>query len=221
MARLWMMSLARALIPGYGDPGLVYEQKLKQGLSRARVWVDAGCGDNRDILGEPDYEGLALGFDLPVRSQAKYLSADISAVPFKDGSVDFISCRWVFEHLKRPEEALAELERILKPGGFLLIRTTNRLHYIALLSRALPMGLKRWLTHSEVFPTFYRLNDRWAFRRVLQRHPCLVLEEAACIENLHYGSAPGFVLSVLTEWLLNRLGLGWLKFSILIELFKA
>ncbi len=42
---------------------------------------------------------------------------DAGHLPFKDNSVDGILCIGVLEHLQYPESAVAEMYRILKPGG--------------------------------------------------------------------------------------------------------
>lgn len=51
------------------------------------------------------------------------VSASADALPFAeatfDGSVSFA----VWEHLQEPERAIAEVARVLKPGGFLLLGT--------------------------------------------------------------------------------------------------
>lgn len=44
-----------------------------------------------------------------------------SAMPFTDGSFDFIVCRAAFKNFSEPEEALNEMFRVLRPGGRALI----------------------------------------------------------------------------------------------------
>jgi SAM-dependent methyltransferase len=47
--------------------------------------------------------------------------ADCHNPPFRDGIFDFIVCTHVLEHLMRPEEALREVNRILRLGGRIFI----------------------------------------------------------------------------------------------------
>ena len=47
--------------------------------------------------------------------------ADVSDLPFRDGVIDGIVCDSVLEHLADPTRALAEMSRVLRPGGTLLI----------------------------------------------------------------------------------------------------
>lgn len=219
-ARNWQIKLASGIIPGYCDPGLVYDQRLKDNYCRSQLWVDAGCGHNHDILMADDFKGLSLGFDLGDRQIKRYLRADIYRQPFKASSLDFISCRWVFEHLREPEAALEEFLRVLKPGSRLLIRTTNRRHYISIISRILPMPIKYKLAKSEIFPTYFIFNDNQVFKRFFANHSEWKIHRIEYIENLHYGNPLAFVFSVFSDKVLNILGLFYLKSTIILELAK-
>ena len=47
--------------------------------------------------------------------------SDITAIPLPDASVDAIMCTEVLEHIPDPIAAIKEFNRLLKPGGYLLI----------------------------------------------------------------------------------------------------
>jgi SAM-dependent methyltransferase len=49
--------------------------------------------------------------------------ADAHSLPYADGSVDHVSCLAVLEHLRRPDIAVQEMIRVLKPGGYILLET--------------------------------------------------------------------------------------------------
>jgi ubiquinone/menaquinone biosynthesis C-methylase UbiE len=49
-----------------------------------------------------------------------------SAMPFEDGSFDLIVCRAAFKNFSEPVKALAEMRRVLKPGGRALIIDLRR-----------------------------------------------------------------------------------------------
>ena len=50
--------------------------------------------------------------------------ADATALPFDDGSFDAVIAMHMLYHLKDPAKGIAEMHRVLKPGGFLAV-TTN------------------------------------------------------------------------------------------------
>jgi len=47
--------------------------------------------------------------------------SDITAIPVENGAFDAVMCTEVLEHVPDPVAALKELNRVLKPGGYLLI----------------------------------------------------------------------------------------------------
>ncbi len=47
-------------------------------------------------------------------------AGDARALPYADKAFDVALCRWVLLHLPSPEQALAEMRRVLRPGGRIL-----------------------------------------------------------------------------------------------------
>lgn len=45
------------------------------------------------------------------------LRADATRLPFPDATFDRIHCSWLLEHVPAPAQVLAEVHRVLKPGG--------------------------------------------------------------------------------------------------------
>lgn len=142
--------------------------------------VDVGCGPyslpetNGDRL--PVLRAGSIGIDLDrvTLSQNPNIThrvcANCYSLPFATASLDFVVCRWVFEHLEKPEEAIREFSRVLKRGGFLYIKTPNLWNYGMLLSWATPTVLHnifRGVTGvGENSPTFYRANTRKKLERL-------------------------------------------------------
>lgn len=62
-----------------------------------------------------DYEG--------VLADQRY---DITNIPEEDSSFDLVLCYHVLEHIPNDAKAMAELHRILKPGGLLLAQVPHR-----------------------------------------------------------------------------------------------
>ncbi len=113
---------------------------FKQTPLRAGMRVlDAGCGSGRHLCESfrtPGVEvagvdlnradlGKAKGFlSLMAREQkGRWLvaQADVTKLPFADGSFDVVICSEVLEHIKDNRTAVAELVRVLKPGGDLVV----------------------------------------------------------------------------------------------------
>jgi ubiquinone/menaquinone biosynthesis C-methylase UbiE len=54
-----------------------------------------------------------------------YVAADVTLLPFADGSFDGITCGYVLEHVPDPPLGLSELARVLRTGGRMLLLTTE------------------------------------------------------------------------------------------------
>jgi SAM-dependent methyltransferase len=101
------------------------------------------------------------------------------SLPLEAESVDLIVSYAVFEHLEFPEHSIKELNRILKPGGWICAWTPNKLGYVAVGGSLIPNGLHvrvlRWLgmvgnkkgqrDSHDVFPTFYKINTLNAVKK--------------------------------------------------------
>lgn len=95
--------------------------------------------------------------------------------PLADGSYDAVVADYVLEHVADPTLLLAEVARVLRPGGHFLFRTPNIYHYIPMVSRLTPhwfhklvANRSRGLVEShEPYPTFYRMNSGRALRRLV------------------------------------------------------
>ncbi len=59
-------------------------------------------------------------------SQLQVVGADAESLPFRDQTFDVVISSDVIEHLVRPDDHLAEVRRVLSPGGQYLLKTPNR-----------------------------------------------------------------------------------------------
>ena len=98
--------------------------------------------------------------------------SDAGEIPYPDQMFDLVVSDNVMEHLAEPVNVLAEIGRVLKPGGRLLFKTPNRWHYMPLIASMTRlvfhqyMNRKRGRKSEDTFPTLYRLNSERAVRKL-------------------------------------------------------
>lgn len=87
--------------------------------------LDIGCGDMflRSQLPGLKYTGVDL--DTSKAPEAVKHDLAVTPYPFEDASFDVVICSEVLEHLWSPEKTIAEIRRVLKPGGAAVITVPN------------------------------------------------------------------------------------------------
>lgn len=58
-------------------------------------------------------------------NRPRFVVADLTRLPFADGSFDCVTCGYVLEHLPNARLGLAELSRVMMPGARMLLLTTE------------------------------------------------------------------------------------------------
>jgi SAM-dependent methyltransferase len=128
--------LPSLLRPGWPDEArrIVQEPVFRAGAAEGRPrgrCLNAGCGEG---LYSGFLESFAevteiLNIDITMphvsshRSDPRHSDAigSVTELPLEDGTVDWILCTEVIEHVEDDRAATVELGRVLKPGGFALI----------------------------------------------------------------------------------------------------
>ncbi len=112
---------------------------------------------------------------------------DGGRLPFADGSFDLACSEYVFEHVADPGTVMAELARVLRPGGHLVALTPNRWSYKSLVAAATPHWFHRLAAGrlrpdaraaGDVYPTHYRMNTPRTLRHLAAFHGFQVRELA-------------------------------------------
>lgn len=95
---------------------------------RARVLIIGGgtVGNGADLLYESDKVDL-IGTDI-YASDSTQLVADAHQLPFVTGSIDGVWIQAVLEHVLDPNRVVAEIHRVLKPGGLVFSDTPFMQH---------------------------------------------------------------------------------------------
>lgn len=147
----------------------------------ARV-LDAGCGRRTRLEAYRDRIAELVGIDLDSsagrenRALDRFLVADLCApLPFEDATFDVVYANFVVEHLRAPEAAFAEWRRVLRPGGALILLTSNRANPLlwtaALLPHRVRVALKRFgpqTAERDVIPAFYRASTPGRLSKLLR-----------------------------------------------------
>ncbi len=113
---------------GHRIPADHSRQTLADAYARAvpRV-LDLGCGagDSVDLFRSLSPDIRWVGADIADsaevasrrRMDAEFVTFDGERLPFDDSSFDFVYCKQVMEHVRRPETLVREVARVLVPGG--------------------------------------------------------------------------------------------------------
>lgn len=114
------VEFARATAKAVGVEDAVSKFVKDYHLENARVLdVGAGSGLLQDQV--VDYTGLDISATARRYFHKPFVQGDARAMPFRDGEFDAAWSIWVLEHVPNPEMALAEMRRVIKPNGLLLL----------------------------------------------------------------------------------------------------
>jgi ubiquinone/menaquinone biosynthesis C-methylase UbiE len=95
-------------------PGFLSIELAKRGLPVQAVDI------SRTFVDIARRNAAAEGVD------ARFQLGNAAALPLKDASVDFVVCRAAFKNFSEPRKALAEMRRVLRPGGKALVIDMRR-----------------------------------------------------------------------------------------------
>jgi ubiquinone/menaquinone biosynthesis C-methylase UbiE len=189
----------RVLTPGLENSQYVYRGVLSRLVNRNVDWLDLGCGHQllpEWMPGWQEHEAAIInaarqvtGIDLDEAALKRHkhitrkLVGDLHHLPLKENSFDLVTANVVLEHIADPSLLLAEIRRVLRPGGLFLFHTPNLLSYGTLLALLMPQRLKNELAlflqgrkGEDVYPTFYRINTRRRIEDLARRSGFSVTE---------------------------------------------
>ena len=112
---------ARAHAKAAGIPDLLQSFVKTHGLENGTILeVGAGSGLLQDIVRR--YVGTDVSSRAHRFFHKPFVEASATRLPFADNSFDAMWSIWVLEHIASPEQALAEIRRVVKDKGVVLLR---------------------------------------------------------------------------------------------------
>lgn len=121
--------------------------------------LDIGCSTGIMTAEYTRHFGLVVGSDIDTDAVhhagthyagtgTRFLIADSMRLPFSDASFDVVTCTHIYEHVPDAARLVAEIYRVLRPGGCCFFSAGNRLvwmepHYRLPLLSVVP----KWLAH--------------------------------------------------------------------------
>ena len=90
--------------------------------------LDAGCGTGITLQHLEEF-GTTIGVDnepvainfCRIRQAERLACAPLERLPFADDSFDVVTCLDVIEHIEHDDAAVAEMARVIRPGGLIVL----------------------------------------------------------------------------------------------------
>jgi SAM-dependent methyltransferase len=169
----------RRILPELRNSQYAYASALREAVDNSSRWLDLGCGHNflppwlNKELGALDLTRCKFfGVDGDATALVRHpqrrqvVRGNIEALPFSSQSFDLVTANMVVEHLEHPETFFAEVARVLRPGGRVLLHTPNADGYTTRLTQLVPERWRAWSAtllqgreEVDVYPTHYRANS--------------------------------------------------------------
>lgn len=137
--------------------------------------LDVGCGTGAvgRLYPQLGVYGLDASFPLLLQCQRGYrlrFEASVHELPFDDRSLDAIVALSMLHHVIRPEGAVAEFARVLKPGGVLVAVDPRKVTPIELAKRLMRRGDPAFTEEHKAYTTS-------EYAGLLRSHGAFDLEE--------------------------------------------
>ncbi|MGD9602992.1 MAG: class I SAM-dependent methyltransferase [Gammaproteobacteria bacterium] len=165
---------------------IVIEESLTRPLDGLRV-LDVGgssgvmaehfaaCGCSVVAI-DIDEDAIAAARNRASTTHVDYRVGDAMALDFADASFDLVLCCHVYEHVPDATRMMAEIERVLRPGGICYFAGGNRLawrepHYGLPLLSVVPRVLAHWYLRAAGRGTHYHEKHLgfWGLKRLVRR----------------------------------------------------
>ncbi len=141
------LTIARVLADWLGE-GLAAAQLLDVGASTGAITAELASHVRHAVGVDIDEHAIAIAREKFASPRCEFRTGDAMDIAAEDASVDIVLCAHVYEHVPDPNVMMAEIARVLKPGGVCYFSAGNRLavdepHYHLPFLSVVP----KWLAH--------------------------------------------------------------------------
>ncbi|MEO6940104.1 MAG: class I SAM-dependent methyltransferase [Candidatus Kapaibacterium sp.] len=179
-----------------------YELAVKhagEAMSSGGLYLDVGCGNGAQTVLFAKHFTTWIGIDVEEArlqefrnelARTEYEAGNIpheieiyngDAIPLANGTVDFLSCIEVIEHTTNDSATIAELFRVLKPGGTAFITVPNKWWVFETHGANLPLLPWNRVPFFSWLPK--PIHSKFAKARIYRRKEIVGLLEAAGFET--------------------------------------
>jgi 2-polyprenyl-3-methyl-5-hydroxy-6-metoxy-1,4-benzoquinol methylase len=203
----------------------VFKNYFKADLKFFSV-LDVGCSTGFIASYLADYCGQVIGIDIDEpaidfaqanlkKNNLKFLKSDSMAMEFPANHFDIVICAQVYEHVPDATKLMAQIFRILKPGGICYFAAGNRLnfmeaHYKLPFLSMLPRSLGHFYVRIARKGEFYyeKHFSYWTLKKLASDFERIDYTKKI-IENpqqfhIHYMLQPGSLKCKIAKLIVNK-----------------
>ena len=145
----------------------LHRYAVARGLVTNKTVLDIACGEGYGSFMLAEVAQSVIGVDRSIDSivhacerykkdNLKFMTGTCAKIPLPGNSVDVVVSFETIEHHDQHDQMMAEIKRILRPGGFLIVSTPDKHEYAAVTQGPNPYHVKE-LTGDE----FAEMLARW------------------------------------------------------------
>ena len=220
-------SVIRRIDPAFRQRWEVYDSILERLTGPEVCWLDAGCGSNLAIEEFPC--AINVGIDRYRHPEVlhnapnHFVMGTLDKLPFRDSVLSLITLNTVVEHIPNPSVVFSEIFRVLRPGGHVLIHTTNIHSPLIFLGKLIPRFMRNHLFTSilganqqDMFKVYHKINTLNAFKKVKG----FDLEEFHAVQDLNWTNLAVFFCLLVYQLFTKLPGLWRLRTNMIVLLRK-